>query len=117
MNGAYSQIPPEHITVKTQLRYGNTVLAAIIPDSQWPGMYRIHWRDGSVGDLGNLTRTRDAAFVVAARDYEWRRLRWERAPTSEAPKSPLVDFPAEGAVGDFIGALNGHAAQEQGRQP
>jgi len=32
----------------------------IIPDSKWPGMYRIRRADGSLSDMANLTRCRDA---------------------------------------------------------
>jgi hypothetical protein len=33
---------------------------AIIPDGQWPGMYRIKRRDGSVTDMVNSTRAKEA---------------------------------------------------------
>jgi hypothetical protein len=32
----------------------------IVPDSKWPGMYRIRRPDGSLSDMANLTRCRDA---------------------------------------------------------
>src|SRR6516225_7629969 len=32
----------------------------IVPDPKWPGMYRIRRADGSLSDMANLTRCRDA---------------------------------------------------------
>jgi hypothetical protein len=32
----------------------------IVPDEHWPGMYRIRRADGSLSDMANLTRCRDA---------------------------------------------------------
>ena len=32
----------------------------IVPDPKWPGMYRIKRPDGSLSDMANLTRCRDA---------------------------------------------------------
>jgi hypothetical protein len=39
----------------------NTTLdPRIVPDTTWPGMYRIRLRDGSLSDMANLTRIKDA---------------------------------------------------------
>jgi hypothetical protein len=32
----------------------------IVPDAKWPGMYRIRLPDGSLSDMLNLTRAKDA---------------------------------------------------------
>jgi hypothetical protein len=32
----------------------------VIPDKHWPGMYRLRLPDGSLTDMVNLTRARDA---------------------------------------------------------
>jgi hypothetical protein len=32
----------------------------IVPDPKWPGMYRIRRPDGTLSDMTNLTRCRDA---------------------------------------------------------
>jgi endogenous inhibitor of DNA gyrase (YacG/DUF329 family) len=32
----------------------------IVPDEHWPGMYRVRRPDGSLSDMANLTRCRDA---------------------------------------------------------
>jgi hypothetical protein len=36
----------------------------IVPDAKWPGMYRIKRPDGSLSDMANLTRCRDALRSV-----------------------------------------------------
>jgi hypothetical protein len=41
------------------------VLATILPDSTWPNMWRVQMPDGHVSDMANLTRARDAAYVLA----------------------------------------------------
>ena len=37
------------------------------PDDRYPTMWRIHWPDGSVSDMVNLTRAKDAAQAIAQR--------------------------------------------------
>jgi hypothetical protein len=32
----------------------------IVPDAKWPGMYRIRLRDGSLSEMVNLARAKDA---------------------------------------------------------
>jgi hypothetical protein len=32
----------------------------IVPDKRWPGMYRLRLPDGSLSDMANLTRAKDA---------------------------------------------------------
>jgi hypothetical protein len=36
----------------------------IIPDSKWPGMWRVKQRDGSVSDMLNRARVRDSARSI-----------------------------------------------------
>jgi len=31
------------------------------PDSKWPGMWRVHYPDGEVSDMVNISRATDAA--------------------------------------------------------
>jgi hypothetical protein len=38
-------------------------LMRIKPDSRYPGMYRVVQSDGSLSDMANLTRARDAAVA------------------------------------------------------
>lgn len=32
----------------------------VMPDSTYPGMYRVRWPDGRTSDMANLTRANDA---------------------------------------------------------
>jgi hypothetical protein len=36
----------------------------IIPDAQWPGMYRVEYPPGVISDMVNLSRARDAAVYI-----------------------------------------------------
>jgi len=40
----------------------------IVSDEKWPSMWRIHWADGEVSDMVNLTRAKDAAMRWAGRE-------------------------------------------------
>jgi hypothetical protein len=35
----------------------------VVPDEKWPGMYRLRRPDGSLSDMANLTRIKDALRV------------------------------------------------------
>ena len=48
---------PESVTLR---RKPPKLDPRIVPDSKWPGMYRIRRPDGSLSDMANLTRCRDA---------------------------------------------------------
>jgi hypothetical protein len=41
------------------------VLAAIEPDREWPGMWRVRMPDGRLTDMLNLSRAKDAAASLA----------------------------------------------------
>jgi hypothetical protein len=81
--------------VRHSLHYASAKhpLAEIIPDANWPGMWRVRWPDGSLSDMANLTRAKDAAFVIAqkgppARDGQ--RLHWQTAPIGEPLRASVV---------------------------
>jgi hypothetical protein len=38
----------------------------IVPDAKWPGMYRLRRPDGTLSDMVNLTRARDALAALLA---------------------------------------------------
>jgi hypothetical protein len=40
----------------------------VVPDQEWPGMYRIRKPDGRLTDMVNLTRARDAARCFAEQE-------------------------------------------------
>jgi hypothetical protein len=68
-------------------------VAEVVPDAKWPRMWRVRWPDGSLSDMVNLSRAKDAAFVMTqkgppARDA--RLLRWQTAPLGEAHSSSVV---------------------------
>lgn len=46
---------------------GNRRLSAIEPDPDWPNMWRVVEADGSLSDMVNLTRAKDAATLRAIR--------------------------------------------------
>lgn len=45
------------------LRYGRRTVAAIEPDGEWPGMWRV--RLTGLSDMVNRTRAKDAAMCLA----------------------------------------------------
>jgi len=47
-------------------------LATVVPDIQWPGMWRIEWPDGRLSDMVNLTRAKDTSEVIAERGPQGR---------------------------------------------
>jgi hypothetical protein len=48
--------------IRPLLRVGRDQLGAvsIVPDTRWPDMYRLRFPDGSLSDMVNLTRAKDA---------------------------------------------------------
>jgi hypothetical protein len=40
-------------------------LMRIVPDAKWEGMWRVQWPDGSLTDMLNKTRVKDAAISLA----------------------------------------------------
>jgi hypothetical protein len=40
------------------------VLATVVPDMEWPGMWRVRW-SGGLTDMVNPTRAKDAAISIA----------------------------------------------------
>jgi hypothetical protein len=47
------------------LHLGNRALVTIVPDVQWPKMWRARRPDGSLTDMVNRTRAKDAARSIA----------------------------------------------------
>jgi hypothetical protein len=41
------------------------LLATILPDEKWPGMWRVQLHGGHLSDMVNLTRAKDAAVTLA----------------------------------------------------
>ena len=77
------------------LHYGgaHSALALVMPDDHWPGMWRVHWPDGALSDMVNLTRARDAAAAIAERGPPRRNplcLRWQIKPVRDGVGSPPI---------------------------
>ena len=47
------------------LKRGGEPLGEIVPDPQWKGMWRVRLPDGTLSDMVNITRARDAARSLA----------------------------------------------------
>ena len=47
---------------------GRHRVAGIVPDGRWPAMWRVCRPDGSLSDMVNLTRAKDAAVSIALRE-------------------------------------------------
>jgi hypothetical protein len=47
-------------------------LAGIMPDGKWPRMWRVKYPDGTLSDMVNLSRAKDAALAAVARTQEVR---------------------------------------------
>ena len=85
---------PEIKSQACALHYGSarTPIALVVPDSVYPGMYRIKWPDGVISDLANLSRAKDAALANCERGPPRRDARlflWEigahERPTKASP--------------------------------
>jgi hypothetical protein len=63
-------------------------------------MYRIHWPDGALSDMANLSRAKDAAMAICIRASHGRDrnlLHWKKRPRENgATASPVCsrDWPA-----------------------
>src|SRR5262245_33422124 len=79
------------------LHYGGSQkpIFSVAADAIHPGMWRVVLPDGSLSDMANLTRAKDAAFVMADRGPPRRNqslLRWRtqravaRIPKTEIPQ-------------------------------
>jgi hypothetical protein len=73
------------------------LLARIVPDQTWPGMFRIEFPDGRISDMVNLTRAKDAAIAIALRSLNSKAQETSRDAPSVRQKSLPVGGPtAEG---------------------
>jgi hypothetical protein len=57
--------------IHTLGRQGSKAVAiSVIPDPTHPMMWRIRTKDGSLSDMANLTRSKDAAAAIVKADYD-----------------------------------------------
>ena len=72
---------------------GGSPVLAIVPDGTWPGMWRVALPDGSLTDIVNLSRVRDAAIDWAV---SWLN-RSRNVPARPAVRPP-IEFPTLRAI-------------------
>jgi hypothetical protein len=53
-------LQPTEISSEIRPKKTTSGAVSIVPDAKWPGMYRLRFPDGSLSDMVNLTRARDA---------------------------------------------------------
>jgi len=73
-----------------QLYFGNRVVGEIVPDEKYPGMWRIVRPDGSLSDMVNRARAKDAceaAFASSERRKRGRQSQLEPSRTVSVEKS------------------------------
>jgi hypothetical protein len=58
----------------------------VISDANWPGMYRVRWPDGTLSDMVNLTRAKDAIARIEETAERHKR------GAAEPQRKPLVRF-------------------------
>jgi hypothetical protein len=76
----------------TALHFGRRKLLTIVPDAQYPKMWRVRYPDGRLSDMVNRARAEDAAVGVALRIANPKRR--QRAPAGP-PMSFGGDQPSE----------------------
>jgi hypothetical protein len=75
------------------LNHSKKPLLSVEPNATYPAVYRVHWPDGAISDMANLSRAKDAAFVIAMRGppaKDGSRLYWQKASIGEAQGRPVV---------------------------
>jgi len=66
-----------------RLLYGTSrkPIITVVPDETYAGMWRIQHPDGTLSDMVNLARAKDAATLIAARSVpNPKLLHWENRP-------------------------------------
>ena len=61
---------------------GRKAVVSVEPDVRWPAMYRVRKPDGTLTDMVNLTRAKDAAMSIAA---EYLNLKMAERPLAASP--------------------------------
>jgi len=52
-------------TIGSRELFGRKRVAGVVLDGKYPGMWRVQRPDGSLTDMVNLTRAKDAAMALA----------------------------------------------------
>jgi hypothetical protein len=61
----------------------NRLNARLIPDTTYPGMWRVQWPDGRLSDMVNLTRAKDA--IACFEETLERKRRGRHSPRNGRP--------------------------------
>jgi hypothetical protein len=72
-----------------RLYIGTKTVAVIVPDAVDAGMWRVRRGDGSLSDMSNITRARDAAMAMVLRELN---------TGKTAPEAPRSDSQARTAA-------------------
>ena len=67
----------------------------VLPDDQWPGMYRVHYQ-GKISDMVNLTRAKDAAVAMVAASLNALQKPRPFSPTCRGGKGKVSPAASEG---------------------
>jgi hypothetical protein len=79
---------------------GGLPMVRIAPDASCPGMWRMHWPDGQMSDMGELARIRDEATEICERgpptrdrrSFKWTRIyRSLQQAITEAQTRPEIE--------------------------
>ena len=75
---------------------GKRRMGRVVPDGQWPDMFRSTKSGGRLSDMANLTLSKSAVFEEAMRELEWDAAHTPaKCPVNEGvnqTESPLVDL-------------------------
>ncbi len=64
---------------------GRRRMGRVVPDAQYPGMYRSVLDRGRLSDMANLSWSKDAVLKAALRELTWER----RIPANDPSKCPV----------------------------
>jgi hypothetical protein len=78
------------------LFYNKRRMGKVVPDGQWPGMFRSNKSGGRLSDMANLTWSKSAVFEEAIRELAWDAAHTPTKPQQNAgvnqTESPLIDL-------------------------
>ncbi len=57
------------------LLHGRRRMGRVVPDTQYPGTWRAQWPDGSLSDMANLSRAKDAVARLVETEERRQRAR------------------------------------------
>ncbi len=97
------------------LRSSRRPLVGVVPDSEYPGLFRVRYPNGALSDFVNLTQAKDAAAVFALRRLNAKAQESAVARPNARQKSIHVSDQAEGH--SRVPALPNDFLASSGREP